>query len=194
MPERPGCLPDPIIHCLGPFWLHQDFRLFRKIHSCSTPAQKVTSLHFTTLCSKPFSLCFSLVQILTSSVSFFFFFKLFKSLVYFDNVPIFCFNISIEFVSRIFFSIPCKLALGKYNLISEFIGTEVSMILHSIWASILKVHLAEELGSRVQNFCFLSIHITPRVQSMKPFIPSNWPSPYLVLFARLWIGSDSSFS
>ena len=133
MPERPGCLPDPIIHCLGPFWLHQDFRLFRKIHSCSTPAQKVASLHFTTLCSKPFSLCFSLVQILTSpSVSFFFFFKLFKSLAYFDNVPIFCFNISIEFVSRIFFSIPCKLALGKYNLISEFLGTEVSMILHSI--------------------------------------------------------------
>ena len=77
MPERPGCLPDPIIHCLGPFWLHQDFRLFRKIHSCSTPAQKVASLHFTTLCSKPFSLCFSLVQILTSpSVYFFFFFFL----------------------------------------------------------------------------------------------------------------------
>ena len=71
MPERPGCLPDPIIHCLGPFWLHQDFRLFRKIHSCSTLAQKVTILYFTTLCSKSFSLCCSLVRILNSPSLFF---------------------------------------------------------------------------------------------------------------------------
>ena len=41
------------------------------------------------------------------------FFQLFRLLAYFDSVPIFCFNISIEFVSWIFFSIPCKLAFGE---------------------------------------------------------------------------------
>lgn len=41
------------------------------------------------------------------------FFQLFRLLAYFDSVPIFSFNISIEFVSRIFFSIPCKLAFGE---------------------------------------------------------------------------------
>ena len=129
MPERPGCLPDPIIHCLGPFWLHQDFRLFRKIHSFSTLAQKVTILYFTTLCSKSFSLCCSLVRILNSPSLFFSCSDCWLILIvcpYF--VSIFPQNLSPGFS----FQFLASQLLGKYNLISEFLGTETSMILHSI--------------------------------------------------------------
>lgn len=91
-------------------WLHQDFRHSRKIHICSTLAQNVTILYFTTLRSKSFSLC--LISL----------WPRFWILLFFNwsdcwlipmVCPAFYFNSSLEFVSRIFFSIPCKLVLEE---------------------------------------------------------------------------------
>lgn len=94
------------------FWLHKDFRYSRKIHSwCTLTGTENSCFMFYHPPLKIFSFvsCFSLAH----------FWILLPSFNWSDcwhilmTCSTFCFNIFLEFVSRIFFSTPCKPALGE---------------------------------------------------------------------------------